>query len=164
MLEEDQTILGFDDTKMLKELIDEEWSLGVGETPKTYYDWSGMARINQPGSFEIRSLGITPSRQGINMDSYKVTHRISIDLQCPINRERLFAWTRELSRILQTYRRAGKYQLHGWDYIDMTSWQMKSGSTAFYQAVLDISLVREVKPMCESGFGRGPLVPKCELE
>ena len=164
MLFEDTAIIGFDDTEMLEDLIEEEWSLGIGETPKVYYKTDGYARINNPGSFEIRSMGVNMNRQGINMDSYKVTHRISIDLQCPMNRDRLFAWTRELSRILECYRRAGKYQLKGWDYIDMSSWQMKQGSTAFYQSVLEIALVREVKPMRQSGFGKGPLVPECEFD
>lgn len=149
----DTEVFYSDDVFMVRELLEDNWSLGVGEIPKFYHDQNQLARDNNPGSIYVYSLGKNIAKVGINYDGMRTTHRICIDVQNPVNRERHYAWMNEIYRILMKYRRAGKRQLKGWDYYDVSNESFKHNYTSYYHDTLEISLVREVKPLIQSGFG-----------
>lgn len=154
-----------DDTEMVCRLISDNWELDPANKPLFYYDKCDeqgrnvMARQNQGASIYIYDLGKNMSRQSINYDSMRWSHRICIDIQNPVNRERHYELMNEVYRILMKYRRAGRYQLGGWDYFEISNEQYKSGYVAYYHATIEINLIREVKPLPDSGFGDGPIAP-----
>ena len=70
-----------DDARTISDLLKENWSLGVGETPsKFYYDVDRVARNNVPGSIYTYVMGYNTSKGGINYDAIRLTQRVSIDL------------------------------------------------------------------------------------
>lgn len=154
-----------DDTRMVCELISSHWEYDPANKPLFYFDKSDeqgrnvTARQSQRGSIYIYSLGKNITRQSINYDSMRWTHRICIDIQNPVNRERHYAWMNEVYRILWKYRRAGRYQLGGWDYFDISNESYKPGYVAYYHATIEINLVREVKRLPGGGFGEPPIAP-----
>ena len=91
---------------------------------------------------------------GINYDAYRRTHRIAIDIENPFE-QRNIDWVNEVYRILLKYRRAGS--MHGlnceWDYILIGNDTIRPNYTGFFQTVLEITLVKEVRGIEESGFG-----------
>ena len=148
-----------DDARTIMELLKSEWSLGLGETPIFYYDEDRMARENIPGSIYCYEMSWNPTKLGINYDGARRVARITIDMQNPENRERHIRWLNEILRILDKFRRAGKYQLNGWDYMEPPSVTRRTGYTSYYHSVIEVSLVREVKGYRSSGFGNLPLIP-----
>lgn len=141
-----------DDVGMVANMIDRNWSLS--EKPKIYYKQDRIARENHPyGSIYVYSLGKSPSKVGINYDGMRMSHRICIDVQNPENRERHYDWIQELFRIFLKYRRAGRRQLNGWDYIEISNDVFKHGYVNFYHSTFEINLMTEVRPILQSGFG-----------
>lgn len=153
MMDEECNVWYSDDTGFFCNLLKEQWSLGVGETPLFYYDQDRQARQNLPGSIYVYSLGRNNTRGGINYDAYRVTHRICIDIQNPVNRERHFEWMNEVYRILLKFRRAGRNQLNGWDYYEISGDSFKPGYIKYYHDTIEFTLVKEMKCITQSGFG-----------
>lgn len=143
-----------DDARTISNLLEENWSLGVGERPsKFYYVIDRIARNNIPGSIFTYVMGYNQTNGGINYDGVRTTQRVSIDIQNPENRERHYMWINEVLRILAEYRRAGREQLNGWDRIEPPSISHKTGYVNYYHSVIEITLVREFKGYTSSGFG-----------
>lgn len=142
-----------DDVKMLADLIRDNWSLEFNSVPNIYFDQNSMARNNVPSSIYIYSLGVSNSRVGINYEAVKRTHRLSVDVQTPVNRQLHFDMCNEVYRILMSFRRAGKDVLGGWDYMDVTANGFKSGYSAYYQDSMDVTLTSEITIIESPGFG-----------
>lgn len=145
-------LLYTDDTKLVSDMLGREWSLDF-DRPHFYYDQDALARNNHPGSIYVYSMGVSYNRIGIDYGNVRKVHRMAIDVQNPVNRERHFAYCNEVLRILNLYRRAGPCKLPGWEYVDFSNFSYKQGYTKFYQSVLDMALVRELQPLAPSGFG-----------
>ena len=148
-----------DDARTITDILKSEWSLGIGETPQFYYDEDRLARTNIPGSIYCYEMSWNSSIVGINYDGSRRVSRITIDMQNPENRERHNEWVNEVLRILNKFRRAGKYQLNGWDYMEPPSVTRRTGYTKYYHSTIEVTLVREVKGYRSSGFGNLPLIP-----
>jgi hypothetical protein len=155
-----------DDVFMVRKLLEDNWSYEESR-PRFYHDQNQLARENNPGSIYVYTLGKNIQKVGINYDGQKWTHRICIDVQNPVNRKRHYDWMNEVHRICSEYRRAGRGQLGGWDYLELSNETFKHNYTSYYHDTIEISLVREVKPFKHSGFGKGLDTwcgKRCELE
>ena len=148
-----EPVLYSDDTKLICDILSQEWSLDF-DRPHFYYDQDALARNNTPGSIYVYSMGISYNRIGINYGNVRKVHRMAIDVQNPMNRERHFRYCNEILRIIQKYRRAGPCVLKGgWEYIEFSNFSFKQGYTKFYQSVMDMALIRELQPLEAPGFG-----------
>lgn len=141
-----------DDSRTVCDLLRDNWNLGMMENPNWYQDQRAMTRNNRPGSIYVYMMGPTLVKSGIDYSMARHTSRLSIDIQVPQSRERIFKWVNEVLRILYDYRRGGKCKLNGWDYIDITSISPKTGYTSFYHVIIDIALICEVRQLNPSGF------------
>lgn len=150
-----------DDVATICSILEENWDIPLPK-PNFYREQDTMVRNNNPGSIYIYSLGRNNQRYGINYDSVKRTHRISIDVQNPENRQRHYDWMNEIYRILMKYRRAGKCRLQGWDYIEISNDTFRQGYTRFYHDVMEINLIREVRLISSGGYGTDDCCDCCD--
>ena len=153
-----------DDERMVAEMIKREWDIPF-DIPRIYFIPNAIARVNIPGSIYIYDMGRNIPKYGINYEYTKRVRRLGIDIQNPENRDRHFAYVNEVIRILMKYRRAGRSQLGGYDYLEINNITDRQGYTNYYHTVMDISLTAEVSPIPYSGFNtpceKKPCNPPC---
>lgn len=152
-----------DDEEFFGKLLKDNWSLkgpaDIDSHPIIYTD-SGKTATRENtlgGSIYVYSSSISfPQIVGIDYDAQKETRTISFDIQNPQWRERNRMWAREVVRILQEYRRAGRTKLNGWDYLEIQAINPRDQNyTGYYQIVIDIKLNRMVNDMTSRGRGTG---------
>ena len=149
------------DEEFFAKLIQDNWELqGPAEIdahPPIYND-SGetSTRGNTTGgSIYVYCATLSyPQIMGIDYEMVKQTGSVSFDIQNPQWRVRNRMWTREVLRILQKYRRAGRTQLNGWDYLEISMINKRDQNyVGFYHTVIDVKLYRTVNDMEDKGRG-----------
>lgn len=151
-----------DDEEFFGKLLEDNWSLeGPAEIdahPIIYTD-SGKTATRENtlgGSIYIYSPTVSyPQIVGIDYDAQKQVGSLSFDIQNPQWRKRNRMWTREILRILHQYRKAGRTQLNGWDYLEVQTVNKRDQNyVGYYQTVIDIKLYRIINDIQNSGRGK----------
>lgn len=149
------------DEKFFADLIRENWEL-TGPAECDYHPFvydnttQDSTRENTlGGSIYVYSPTVTyPQIMGMAYDSVKQTGSISIDIQNPQLRERNRVWTREVLRILNKFRRAGRMKLNGWDYLQVSQVNKRDQNYVnYYHTVIDVKLYRTLNDLEISGEG-----------
>lgn len=141
-----------DGAELIARLLHDNWSLDMNDVPNFYYRADTNFRSQRPGSIFCYNVRTDYTKQGIDYGSVREVKRVSIDVQNPTNEERHYRWVNEVLRIIQRYRRGGPCMLEGGVYLDWSGVTDRLGYTNYYHSVLDVAIIREVKPLAESGF------------
>ena len=150
-----------DDVKFFANLIKENWELegpaDIDSNPTIYFDSSKTATRENTlgGSIYVYSTSFSyPQIVGIDYDAQKMTRTISFDVQNPDYRERNLMWAREIIRILRHFRRTGRTQLNGWDYLEVQNINNRDQNyVAYFHTIIDVKLFRTVNDMTDRGRG-----------
>ena len=150
------------DEEFFAKLIRDNWELqgpaDIDSQPYIYHD-SGVTATRENtlgGSIYVYSPTVSYTQiMGIDYDSIKQTGSVSFDIQNPQYRERNRMWTREVLRILNHYRRAGRDRLNGWDYLQVNMVNKRDQNyVGYYHTVVDVKLFRTINDI-SSDRGRG---------
>lgn len=145
------------DKELILKILREEWSLGTDEIPTWYCKPEMMMRNSKIGSVYVYDAsGINNERiVGTNYEGYRRTHRITIDIMCPLE-ERSIRWLEEIHRILLNNRRSYKLRqdTYDWDYLQIGTPNPRTGYVGFYHTVMEITLTKEFKGIDTNGFGQ----------
>ena len=107
------------------------------------------------GSIYVYSTNVTyPQIMTISYDAIKETGAVTIDIQNPDLRERNRVWTREVLRILNKFRRAGRTKLNGWDYMQVSQVNKRDQTYInYYHSVIEVKLYRTINDLEINGEG-----------
>lgn len=149
------------DEKFFAKLIRDNWELeGPAECdahPFIYFNTTDASTRENTlgGSIYVYSPSVAyPQIMGISYDSIKQTGSVSIDIQNPNLMMRNRIWTREVLRILNKFRRAGRLKLNGWDYLQVSQVSKRDPNyTNYYHTVIDVKLNRTINDLENSGEG-----------
>lgn len=155
-----------EDERFIAELIGNEWALKgpaeIDKKPPVYWDVSASSTRDNSrgGSIYVYTTSFQyPQIMGVDYDGIKHVRGMSIDIQNPKVKTRNEVWVREVVRILNSFRRAGRNRLNGWDYLEITAVTPRNNYVDFYHTVIDFKLTRMVTPYSDSGFGHDVEIP-----
>lgn len=155
-----------EDERFFSELIANEWALkgpaDIDKKPPIYWNVTDSStRDNtQGGSIYIYCVAMQyPQIMGIDYDGIKHVRSMTVDIQVPTVKTRNEVWTREVVRILNSFRRAGRSRLNGWDYLEITQVAPHNNYLQFYHTTIDFKLTRMVTSYSDNGFGHDVEIP-----
>ena len=156
------------DEKFFADLIRDNWDLeGPAECDAHPYIYDNTTQDSTRentlgGSIYVYSPSVVyPQIMGISYDSIKQTGAISVDIQNPQLRMRNRIWTREVIRIFNKFRRAGRMNLNGWDYLQVSQVNKRDQNYVnYYHSVVEVKLYRTINDL--ENNGAGDMICPCE--
>lgn len=142
-----------DDVAMVTKMLQDEWSLGLKQTPIISYDQQSLYADAREAYIFVYHVSGYNSISSTDYNTMQATTFLGIKVSCPF-RDQLYTTMREVYRILLNNRRAGPKNLNGYTYFEIISHHLDEGELGWYSSTIDLKIISYCRPVYSPGFGK----------
>lgn len=146
-----ETPLFTDDAKVLGELLRREWSLPPGKEPSIAYDVRSSVTSSRYASVFIYMVNRSTRIASVDYNQLERVSHLAIKVNATY-RENFLEVVQEIERIIMSCRRAGKTNLGGYTYVEMTSERFSNDLSGYYSCTIEVCMTSHNTPLHTAGM------------
>lgn len=148
----EETPLFLDDSRIIGEMLKDDWSLGPGKEPTIAYKPESYMMNARYGAIYIYMISRSTQPTSADYRTVQLTSHVGIKISSNF-RENHFEICEEIKRILMANRRAGKKRLGGYTYLKLENERFSNDLVGWFTTTMDISMISYNTPLRSAGFG-----------